>query len=153
MTGIYEITGAVLALWLVACWLTGGVDQTRLLDAVKHVNGFFVYEAETGKVEAWRRLSPDNPRGDCEDYALSVIGQYSGRSFLWNVCNMFKFRLWYVKDPRGRGHLIGVCKHGAFDNHKMKLTPVERYKSEGYRFVFPWPFPLIPIKMLIGRLK
>lgn len=149
---LWAVAGLALAgLWILTC----RVDSTRLWDAVKETDGFFEYEAETGRIEAWKVLSPDNPKGDCEDFALTAIRIYSGGSlkFLWHVCNMVKFRIWNVTDPKGVSHAIATYGGFGFDNHYGRIIPVSEYKAQGYKFRFPWPFPLILLKLAIGKFK
>lgn len=158
---IYD-TLAALPLWahaglaLAGLWIiTSRVNYARMEGAVRYTNSFFEYQAETSKIEAWRVLSPEDPFGDCEDNALTAIRIYSnsGLMFLWNVCNPFKFRIWHVTDPVGIPHAIAVFGKFGFDNHYKRIVPVQTYKDAGYKFRFPWPFPLILLKLAIGKVK
>lgn len=145
----WELWAALSGLFLAACYLTRGIDLDDLQASLDRVNGYFVYEGATG-FERWRVLD-EGETGDCEDYALSVIAGLRG-PFLWNVCNPFKFRLWAVTDPNGAAHMIAVCHHGAFDNHRKRLTDPATYKTRGYKFRFWWPAPMILMKLAIGKI-
>lgn len=152
-TAPYAALGSIAGgLVLLLCLLTRKVDGARLAASIERVNGFFVYAGESG-LEKWRVLSVGNAKGDCEDYALTAIYDYTGGglAFLWAVSNPFKFRLWNVTDPSGVSHFIAVCSEGAFDNHRKQLTAVSDYKARGYKFRFVWPFPWIWLKLIIGK--
>ena len=102
----------------------------KLADAIRTVNSKHRYVADRG--EDW----DINPVGDCEDYALAVIWEYSGGwlSFARNILSG-AFRLHFVRMANGGGHVVAEHDGMFFDNNYRALVPRATMEANGFRFV------------------
>ena len=114
----------------------------------------FTYRADKG--ESWRVMNGDGPvSGDCEDYSLTLIWLYEGRSMirLWWALISFKYVFWYCRSPDGDGHAVmwgrGI---GWTDNIQRRRVSRAELKALGYRMYWPYPVPLIALLFLLRPL-
>lgn len=127
-----------------------------LEESINRVNKRFKYRRDASIYllpESWRIIGSSG-EGDCEDYSLTVIWEYSNRNvlkWLWHV-GAGDFELWHCKSPRGVGHLITKQKSTDlwFDN--ITRRPVTRAEVDkmGYRLIFWYPMPFSYLKIFLG---
>lgn len=121
-------------------------------DAVQaSLNGRFSYCEDAG--ESWRILGGDGPvSGDCEDYSLTLVWLYEGRSTLrfWWALITFKYVFWFCHLPSGVGHAVVWRRgHGWTDNIQRRLVSRRDLRAAGYRLRFPYLFPVVALKFLL----
>ena len=118
------------------------------------LNGRFTYRADKG--ESWRIMGGNGPvSGDCEDYSLTLVWLYEGRSIwrFWWALVTFKYVLWHCLSPGGAGHAVVWCRgRGWTDNIQRQLVSRGDLKAKGYRLRFPYLFPLVALKFLLRPL-
>ena len=119
-----------------------------------------------GKRESWCIMRPDPLakewpvyKGDCEDFALTVLYHYSDKNWLkfWYYLITYKahMRYCYVDTP-DRGH--AVLKFGDVYIDNIFGTTTTKDEMEAKRYVFKEPAWLcfapttVAIKLLIGKL-
>ncbi|TDE33179.1 hypothetical protein [Antarcticimicrobium sediminis] len=124
-------------------------------DAVQaSLNGRFTYHADKG--ESWRIMRDQGPvTGDCEDYSLTLIWLYEGRSMLrfWWALITFRYVLWFCLSPSGDGHAVVWCRgRGWTDNIQRRLVSRGDLKAMGYRLRIPYLVPLVALKFLLRPL-
>ena len=116
--------------------------------ALKEVDGNFEYTAEWNNEDKWGVMvkqpsySPyaGKYKGDCEDFALTVLFHIADKSwlrFFWLLIS-FQGVVWYCRSPRGVGHAQLWYKGKWTDN----IHPTWSAKSQNTR-VFPWPWPIV----------
>lgn len=119
------------------------------------LNGRFTYHADKG--ESWRIMGGDGPvAGDCEDYSLTLVWLYEGRSMwrFWWALVTFEYVLWQCLSPGGAGHAVVWCRgRGWADNIQHQLVSRGDLKAKGYRLRFPYLFPLVALKFLLRPLR
>lgn len=126
------------------------------MNTVEELNRAFQYRLD-GNLDHWTILKPDSNgivRGDCEDYALTVL-------FL--LCNKSMFRFWialifgnakiHYGKVNGRGHAILEYQGRYIDNITRKWCGTTGICRSGFKFK-PWQFFWfqVAIKMLVAKL-
>lgn len=108
-------------------WTQDGIDTYRILSAPK------------GKL-----------RGDCDDFAVTVLWMVDGRSmwrFWWSLIT-FRAILWRVKGEGFASHMVLYHrKWGYIDNQNPEFGENRHTRR------YPVPLPIVAIKMLMGRIK
>lgn len=105
-----------------------------------------------GKLDHWRiHKNGTNVYGDCEDFALTLLYDLSGRSmwkFWWNQIT-FRAVIWYVTSYQGDGHAILWYRGWWADNMERDwyLTKDMRHKRR-----FPWLAPFVALKLTVGSI-
>lgn len=99
-----------------------------IVDAIKTVNSQHRYVADNG--DSWNITA----KGDCEDYSLAVVWEYSGRSWPGFIKNVLfgPFRFHYVT-VKGDGHFVTQYRDKYFDNAWRALVPRE-WMEANYKF-------------------
>lgn len=120
------------------------------------LNDRFTYQGE--RRETWRILTgPGKVRGDCEDYALTLVWLAEGRSLwrFWWALLICRYVIWYCKSPGGGGHAVLWCRGAGWTDNIMRDFVIDRkkLKSKGYGLRFPMILPLVVLKMLQGRFR
>lgn len=113
----------------------------------------FKYKAD--KIDSYRILPLGDPQGDCDDYATTALYIASGKSLIkfWFLLITFQALMWRTYSPDGGTHLVlWVRGHGYIDNWQRKWTTRKQMKLLGYEFRYPNLFPIVAIKMLIGKV-
>ena len=116
------------------------------------LNARFTYRAELK--DRWRIMTGTGPvQGDCEDYALTLIWLWEGRSmwrFWWALC-IRRYVLWHCTVPSGAGHVVLWRRgRGWTDNIQRHLvTPL----PGAYRRRFPYPVLVIAMKRALARVR
>ena len=128
--------------------------QDELVEVVEN----FTYVSDSdqfGKRGAWYIMKEKPYRGDCEDFALTI---------LYNICNRKIFvmmmsiligrsKICYTKSPRDGGH--AVLRHRGLytDNWQKEWLTKQDYLDKGYtfhRFLF-WAYTT-SVKLFLGYL-
>jgi len=117
-------------------------------------NSLFEYKADQG--DQWRILKQDSDglmRGDCEDYALSVlyyvIAEKSLLKFWWLL--LTKAKIHYVRN--NGGHAVLQLDGKYIDNWTKEFVTKEHMESLGHKF--HWGFYLtyqVALKMLFTKV-
>jgi hypothetical protein len=102
----------------------------------------FQYQAESN--DLWRILDTTKPtfKGDCDDYALTVLWLICDRSIgeLKNELLSGKAKLWFCDTPFGKHNMLEY--KGSFcDNVERKWMSKKEYEQKGYKFIrshSPW---------------
>ena len=119
--------------------------------ALDDVNERFVYRAD-GDVDDWDIIRGDDAiEGDCEDYALAVLWNLSGQSwlkFFWLLLS-FQAVIWHVKSYQGNGHAVLWYKGYWCDN---MMNNWYETKHMLHKRRFPQILPTVLLKLLIGKL-
>jgi hypothetical protein len=112
----------------------------------------FTYEADKGAEKLhWRVLDETDPRGDCEDYALTVAYIVAGGSWrrFWLDQFLGRAQVWAGKLPGGGGHAaLWYRGRGWIDN-----TTGEWRAEPPLRRWFPVVPPLLAILMAPWPIK
>lgn len=100
-------------------------------------------------IESYHILPAHGPvRGDCDDFAMTVGYELSGRSFIKFLWFMITFQhvYWIVRDPTGGPHMcIWARGYGWSDNwHSQWNQAVTPHKK---RYPMPWPIVLVKLGM------
>ena len=130
----------------------------KMQDELVEVVGNFTYVSDSdqfGKREAWYIMKEKPYKGDCEDFALTI---------LYNICNRKIFvmmmsiligrsKICYTKSPRDGGH--AVLRHRGLytDNWQKEWMTKQDYLDKGYtfhRFLF-WAYTT-SVKLFLGYL-
>jgi len=109
-------------------------------------NAAFVYKAD-GKLDSWRVLRTSDPRGDCDDYAITVAHIEAGGwlALLWGLLT-FRFVPWFVWSENRVSHVaLWVRGKGWIDNWYPYYSRTLRHKKR-----FPAFLPLIILKLIGG---
>ena len=125
-------------------------------DSISTINRKFKYRNDFKWFDTWRILENNQTiwEGDCEDYSLTVIWLYSDKNamkFIWNIVS-FRFLIWYAVLGNGEGHAVTRYGDMYFDNIQRKLVSLDKLKADGYRFVFPYVFPLLFLKLGVSKI-
>ena len=117
-------------------------------------NSLFEYKADQG--DQWRILKQDSDglmRGDCEDYALSVlyyvIAEKSLFKFWWLL--LTKAKIHYVRN--NGGHAVLQLDGKYIDNWTKEFVTKKHMESLGHKF--HWGFYLtyqVALKMLFTKV-
>ncbi len=83
------------------------------------------YKYKKDKHESWKpcEIIDGLYQGDCEDYCLSLQDLVEGMS---------KYKLYYCKSPRGRGHCILGDGKQFIECGYQRMEPKEFYIKKGY---------------------
>ena len=116
--------------------------------AAKAVNAFFVYRAD--RKDEFRILSPEQPEGDCEDYALTVLDYLCDHKYkkLKRRLRKGKAELVFCVDPFGQKH--NILKYGKkyIDNQLKRWVTRDELCTLGYRNLKTQPW-----RWVLGKLK
>lgn len=105
-----------------------------------------------GRLDTWRILTGPVKKGDCDDFAVTVLYEECGRSLprFWFKLITFQAVLWYVTTPRGVGHLMLWMpgkNRGWIDNRLPKWR--DDHKNRKW---FPMLAPIVALKLFLGKL-
>lgn len=130
----------------------------HFMEANRKVADKFVYAKDSDQYsfkEVWRVIdtSKEQWKGDCEDYALTVLWLISDRNvfkFLFNLLVNPQYSIWHVKTERGVGHAILRYEDMYVDNIQRKWFAKTDKPYKTYEWLFPIIPPLIFGKFLIS---
>lgn len=129
--------------------------MSKLEKARDLINSKFVYKSDKS-LDVWEVLDIDEKtiKGDCEDYSLTFIWLAEDKNFfkfIWALLIM-KYIIWYVKSPRGVGHVVTYISSTKLyiDNIKKDFYTRQQYKDDGFKFMFPFISILVFIKLVIS---
>jgi Bacterial transglutaminase-like cysteine proteinase BTLCP len=123
--------------------------------ALKYVNRRFVYQTDKeqyGFSDVWRIMKPENMKGDCEDFSLTV---------LWLLVNKKPSRMiWWLFTRKAKIHFYthktqinhaGLEYGGAYvDNITREWNDGSSLAKRGYRKRFAFPFTFMVLKTLVS---
>ena len=92
------------------------MDQTKLLNAIGEVNAAWQYVPDDG--DSWDVTT----RGDCEDYAFSVVAAYAkrtGKGFLRTL--LFGGFSYHYVEINKDGHFVLETPHGFVESSYRRL--------------------------------
>ena len=124
-----------------------------MVDNIQQLAKSFKYKSD-GRLDNWRIMTEGQYEGDCDDYAVTSLFIYCDNSLVkfWWMLISFQAILWRTKSPAGGGHLVlWVRGEGYIDNWSDRMFRPKSEMSE-YKFLFPWPFPFVAMKMAFGVL-
>lgn len=127
------------------------------IDANLKVAARFHYRADRGPFDSWRILDTTGGsfRGDCEDYALTVLSLIEGGGLLriLGALRSKRASIWFCLDPQGqRHHVLEYRGAGMVDNQAKRWAPRVWYVSKGYQFKHRQPFLICLFRLLLGRM-
>ena len=104
------------------------------------------------RVEGWRILDAHTGplTGDCDDFAITALWIMAGRSRLrmWWLLITMQAAVWHCTSGRGEPHaVLWLRGHGWIDNIYPDWSARARHKRR-----FPWPWPIIPVKLILGAV-
>lgn len=116
-------------------------------DALKRTHRRFTYTPDA--LDNWRFPTlTGRINDDCDGFAPAVLLEVTGsrRAMCWKLVT-FQAVLWQVKTKRGRGHLVLWYRGWWSDNTQKKWY---RTADMPHTRVFPWPWPLVAWKYVLG---
>ena len=126
---------------------------------VKDIAAKFEYKADIFKFFDWwfvLREWDGKLMGDCEDFSLTAIWRLCDCdifTFLWKVCILHQYRIYFATTKNGVFHAIGNAQDLWFDNWTLEALPKEEFLSRtGHKIHFFIPGPLILFNMFLGSL-
>lgn len=123
-------------------------------------NNSYDYKFDPKGRDQWRVLKPNDLgmyRGDCEDYALSVLFYViCKKSWLrfWFLLLMFEAKLCYVTTKNGGGHAVLRFGDMYIDNWTQDWVSKAQMEMLGHQF-HDWKFipTTVAIKMVMAKLR
>lgn len=128
------------------------IVTTRMQSELEKLHRRFVYVPDNTRLDHWRIHRGDGEvRGDCEDFALTLLWQLSDQSmrrFWWNIITM-RACFWHVKSYNGGGHAVLWYKGYWADN--MEYT---WYRTDQMRHTRRWPIlaPIVLLKFALAKV-
>jgi hypothetical protein len=124
-------------------------------DANRKVASRFKYRADPAMGDPWHILdtSRSTIRGDCEDYALTVLSLIEGGGLFGVLKALWSKRaaIWFCIDPQGdRRHILEYRKVGFLDNQQQMWGERLWYEEIGYRFKKRQPFLACLVHLILG---
>ena len=121
-------------------------------DAIaRNLRARFTWESD-GLIDSYHVMpATGQVRGDCDDYAATMLAELTGRSWVrfWWWLVTFKACFWLVTSPRGEAHItLWVRGLGYTDNWRTGFSKVEDLHKRRY----PLPWPSVALKLLIGMV-
>lgn len=120
----------------------------------------YKYDPELGKSDTWSIITEKDEdgkyRGDCEDFSLTVLYKLKCESLLATLWALVTFQaiIWFVRAKNGGGHAVMSYKGQYIDNWTKRFVSKDvMYAECGHKFKFPYPFPSVFLKMIIGAIK
>jgi hypothetical protein len=114
----------------------------------------YQYKAD-GKIDSYRILPMGDLNGDCDDFVTTALYLTCNKSLwlFWFKLITFQAQMWRVYTSDGGRHLIlYVNGLGYIDNGSIKWVTRQFFEDWGYVFRYPNPFPIVALKMLIGKI-
>jgi len=123
-----------------------------MIEALKELNNGFIYTPDKG--DRWRIMKKPPYKGDCEDYALTVLYNLKGRNILRMFLSLIK-RQSKIRSCKVNGNRHAVLKYKGkyIDNGTKKLVKKKEMEANGYKFhKFHYLPYVVALKMLKGAL-
>ena len=124
----------------------------EMIEALKELNNGFVYTPDKG--DRWRIMKKPPYKGDCEDYALTVLYNLKGRNILRMFLSLIK-RQSKIRHCKVNGNRHAVLKYKGkyIDNGTKKWVKKKEMEANGYKFhKFHYLPYVVALKMLKGAL-
>ena len=104
-------------------------NALKIIELNKH----FVYTPDRG--DRWHIMKRKPYKGDCEDYALTVLYNIKGRSIIRMFLSLIK-RQSKIKHCKvnGNGHAVLKYKGKYIDNGYKRWVKKETMQNNGYKF-------------------
>lgn len=125
--------------------------------AITLVSSKFIYTPDIKTTfDVWRVMDLGHGvfRGDCEDFALTVIWyacDCSRLKFLWKTCFTREYQLHQVYDFKGNRHVVGSNDGLWFDNWTMKaLNRSEFFQTTKHEYVKTYFLPSMIFALITG---
>ena len=121
---------------------------------IDEINSSFLYQRDDSRIDDWDVLdtSKEQIKGDCEDYALTLLWLESKENLIRFVFNILlhRYTIYFCKAPNGEGH--AVLKHDGYyiDNIQRKLVTKKDLQVAGYKRFIPAPNFVVLIRLLVG---
>lgn len=126
----------------------------RMIAARQRVEDHFEYRPDPGIVDDWRVSSAQNGtiKGDCEDFSLAVLWEYSEQSWIkfWFLIVTFQAVMWHVKSYNGNGHAVMWFRGHWCDNMAHDWYEGDEFR---HKLRFPYLFPLMMLKLLLAKIQ
>lgn len=124
--------------------------------SIDYVSRHFEYKKDPSRIDAWKvmRYKDGKYKGDCEDFALTVLWYYFGENlfkFILNVFILHRVGIYYAKTKNGRGH--AVCRVGDlwFDNFTREALPKSVFFAKtGHKIKLRYFLPYMILQPIIG---
>jgi predicted transglutaminase-like cysteine proteinase len=118
---------------------------------LKDFNKHFTYVSDGRRRDRWHIMKRKPYRGDCEDYALTVLYNLKGRSLLRMFLSLIKrqSRIRHCK-VNGNGHATLKYKGKYIDNGYKRWVKKDTMKKNGYKF---HKIHYLPYVVLLKLLK
>lgn len=106
----------------------------------------------TGLHNQPKSVSPNLVLDDCDGFALTLLYTLADKKLwrFWWLLVTFQACFWHVTTARGAGHLV-LWYRGMWADNTMSDWYVTSDMPHTRRF--PWPWPAVALKLLIGKLK
>lgn len=118
-------------------------------DVTRNLKSRFTWESD-GRVDSYHIMPTSGPvRGDCDDYAATVLAELTGRSWLrfWWWLVTFRAVFWLVTSPKGNAHVtLWVRGLGYTDNWRNSFSKTEDLHRKRY----PVMWPIVALKLFTG---
>ena len=134
-------------------------------NTVKKLARIFKYtsdESRHGEIDCWYVLSEKNPRGDCEDFAITCLVWYLGWwGFFKDVIVFNRGQIWFVSSPGDRNrdtskegdHAIGFYDGLWFDNFSLDaLEETAYFRKYQHKRISQYSGLQIFKKILAGKI-
>ncbi len=112
-------------------------------------NRYFIWTPD-GRIDNWKIIKDFPLRGDCEDYAATVLWIESDESILkwwWKVLTLQAI-FWVVKDYNGNNHCVLWLKDKGWIDSQNKFWHKNTFPDRKY----PVIAPALLIKLLLGKI-
>ena len=106
-----------------------------------------------GRFDTWRILKVSDPRGDCDDAAVTMLYILCGHS-LWRFWYELIFadtKIHYC-EVRGLGHAVLYYQGGYIDNIQRRWCSRDELIERRYNFKYGFYWPQVVVKMLMGKI-
>lgn len=125
------------------------IEELRL--AKTRLDVRFNYTADTAAIDHWKVTTHNGVvNDDCDGYSLTLLYILAGQSWIrfWWYLVTFQAVIWRVKSYRGNNHAVLWFRGYWTDNMEDRW-----YRTKDMRHTrrFPWVWPLVALKLLVGR--
>ena len=123
---------------------------------LQEINDKFQYTTDRAMFrffDVWRIMSPEEMKGDCEDYALTVLWHLADKSPLkmaWWLLKRKAKIIFYKHRTRGTKH-VGLQLDGVYvDNISRRWNDGCLLAARGYKKIITLPATFVALKLLVS---